>query len=159
MCNYIPHISPLDSGSLGNPTDKVSQRNQPSLIHRCFCSIQSYALPCSSSDEASNVEVKEIPTARGNESHPCSIPSPINSMLRQSLQRRCHSFTRTFSSIPANVSPPSAPEAPTYDLKEVARRKRRAEWKRRQGVRHVQPNPPTSPLNLFYNRDKRFSTI
>ncbi|KAF9649533.1 GTP-binding protein Obg/CgtA [Thelephora ganbajun] len=54
-------------------------------------------------------------------------------MFRLSLQRRCHSFTRNFSSLPAHVSAAPVVEEPTYNLKEVARRKRRTEWKRRQG--------------------------
>jgi hypothetical protein len=82
-------------------------------------------------------------------------------MLRQSLQRRCHSFARSFSSLPTNIPVPPTTEEPTYNLNEVARRKRRTEWKRRQGVRRVQPNPPTSPLDFFtlLHRDKHFSTI
>ena len=73
-------------------------------------------------------------------------------MLRQSLQQRCRSFTRCFSSLPTNVPVPPAAEEPTYNLKEVARRKRKTEWKRRQGVRHVQPIPRPHLLtfSLFY---------
>ena len=67
-------------------------------------------------------------------------------MLRQPLQRRCHSFTRSFSSLPANVSNTHAVEEITCSLKEIARRKRKTEWKRRQGVSRVQPNFPISPF-------------
>ena len=81
-------------------------------------------------------------------------------MLRQFLQHRCHSFTRSFSSIPASVSNTPTVEETTYSLKEIAHRKRKTEWKRRQGVSHVQPNFPASPhyFFAFLHRVKRFST-
>ena len=89
-----------------------------------------------------------------------SIPS-IPMLLSQSLWRRCRSFTRNSSSLPANISAESSAGGTVYNLGEVARRKRRTEWKRRQGVRHVRPNLSTSPLDLFIllYRGKRFSTI
>ena len=71
-------------------------------------------------------------------------------MLRQSLQRGCHSFPRNFSSLPANVSNVPTVEEITHGLKEIARRKRKTEWKRRQGVSHVQLNFPTSPPLPFH---------
>ena len=71
-------------------------------------------------------------------------------MLTQSVKRRCHSFTRSFSSIPANI--PNAPtvEETTHSLKEIARRKRKTEWKRRQDVSRVQPNFLTSPQYFHF---------
>ena len=70
--------------------------------------------------------------------YPAFTPPSPHPMLRHSLQRKCHSFSRHFSSLPTSVSDAAKGEEATYSLKEIARRKRKTEWKRRQGVSLVQ---------------------
>jgi GTP-binding protein len=82
-----------------------------------------------------------------------SVPSSVyitrlDLMLRKFPQRTCHLFARRFSSLPANVPTTPAVEETADSLRELARRKRKTEWKRRQGVGRVQLHFPTPALNF-----------